>query len=374
MSTHSNPTYPPRAQPVARRALPRWWWWPVVSVTVASAVFGLGACTPPPEPPGPAPAVVPTAIPNRAPALPAPTNTPAPIPVGERVQLVSPPVSRQFYTVYGSTTDEIFRSIERLGPTGEKGERATGLAAAKRSYEYATRENRTSCATSAMTVTLAITVTLPKLDNPSRLSSVLLARWENFAAAVAAHEQRHVDIYLAGAAAMTEKMRSILPSITCAGVKAQVDAVWSSQETLTDQEQERFHEEDRARILASRQPIQAQRDANDARLRDLRSQAAAIDADLAAMKGQIDGLGTQIAGLKRQMESIERRYPNLVIPEPTYGEYERLRTQHNSLVSQLSPLVDRHNSTLGRSRTLADQDKTLVGEINGLVEQLNWIQ
>lgn len=115
----------------------------------------------------------------------------------------------------------------------------------------------------AMTVTLVITVTLPKLDNPSRLAPVLLARLEKFAAGADAHEQRHVDIYLAGAASMTEKMRAILPSITCGGVKALVDGVWSSQQTLIEQEQERFHEEDRARIRTLRQPIQAQIDANE---------------------------------------------------------------------------------------------------------------
>jgi predicted secreted Zn-dependent protease len=54
-----------------------------------------------------------------------------------------------------------------------------------------------------MTITLNLVVTLPQHDQLNELSQDIRTNWQRFAARVAAHEQRHVDIYLNGAKTMS---------------------------------------------------------------------------------------------------------------------------------------------------------------------------
>ena len=60
-----------------------------------------------------------------------------------------------------------------------------------------------------MTIKLDIKVTLPVLDHPERLPADLRASWNGFSAAIAAHEQHHVDIALTGASNLKDAMTAI---------------------------------------------------------------------------------------------------------------------------------------------------------------------
>jgi predicted secreted Zn-dependent protease len=75
---------------------------------------------------------------------------------------------------------------------------------------------------------LHLVVMLPRHETPDDLPADLRGRWERFVARVAAHEQRHVDIYLKGAKAMKARLEATRTAVSCADLEnkssASVDA------------------------------------------------------------------------------------------------------------------------------------------------------
>src|SRR3989442_8121842 len=67
---------------------------------------------------------------------------------------------------------------------------------------------------------------LPRHETADDLPADLRDRWERFVARVAAHEQRHVDIYLEGAQAMKARLEATRTAVSCADVEKAIDAEW----------------------------------------------------------------------------------------------------------------------------------------------------
>jgi predicted secreted Zn-dependent protease len=57
---------------------------------------------------------------------------------------------------------------------------------------------------------------LGRRGRPRGLPADLRGRWERFVARVAAHEQRHVDIYLEGAKAVKARLEATRTAVSCA--------------------------------------------------------------------------------------------------------------------------------------------------------------
>jgi chromosome segregation ATPase len=219
-----------------------------------------------------------------------------------------------------------------------------------------------------VTITLNLVVTLPRHERLDDLSNDVRERWLHFAAAVAAHEQRHVDIFMNRANAVKVRIEAALKNwASCADVEATLRSIWASHEAETKDAQREFDAEDRARILNDRKPLQAEIDARKARLTALTTEVPQLDATLedlsrrtAAVRGKIDAVKTEIAKA------------NGTCSRPT-ERIQRLCRQYNALVVTHNALVAEHASVVDHRNALAGEHNALVESINGLIEALNWV-
>jgi predicted secreted Zn-dependent protease len=299
---------------------------------------------------------------------------PSPSPAaGDRIKVAST-TSTTLYTVEGSTADQIFAYMEAYGPVDDRGGRGTGVTLYKSQLIWDTNRDPRSCAIASMTIKVDVQVMLPNLDNPGRLPAIIQSYWKKFADGVAAHEQRHVDIYLKGAETMRQKMAALPPAAGCSLLESAVYDVWTSQQALTDQEQDRFHQDERARIEAARAPLKQQVDANKSRLDSLNSQIAGIDAGLATLAAQADSLRRLLDSLKSQIQALDDRYAGASMPPDILRQYQSLTSQYSNLVPGYNALIDQYNGLVGQRNALTTQYEDLRAQTAALVEQYAWSQ
>lgn len=307
---------------------------------------------------------------NGSAEAPTPTAGPQSVDVGD-IQLQTS-LQTAYYMVNGTTTEAIFDSIEANGPKDAQGTRGSGITSVVWGYNWSGNEQPDgSCSIASMTIKVDMTVTLPQHANPGSLSPDILGHWQTYSAGVAAHEQHHVDIYLEGANAIKEKMQSIGQMSACNDLDAQIKTLWTNEQARIDGLQQAFHAEENARLAAERQPIQAQIDANRAKLTDLQSQIDSLDAQTAKLAKDIQDLRDQEDALDTQINQILVQFPG-VKPPTVQDRLEQLVQQSNDLLSQDNAKVDAHNSALNQRSALASQHDNLVKTTNALVESYNW--
>ena len=169
----------------------------------------------------------------------------------------------------------------------------------------------------------------PISDAPERVgqSDDVLAK-DSFVARVAAHEQRHVDIYLEGAKAMKARMEATRTAVSCTNLEKAIDAEWRAQQTEIERAQAEFHAVDETTARSEREELQARLDGTRARLEPVDAEIRRLDAELADLRRQVD------AGR--------------------------------------ADLVAQHNALAGRRGALAAEYYRLVADANDLIEFLNW--
>jgi predicted secreted Zn-dependent protease len=183
--------------------------------------------------------------------------------------VVTTSTATEYYPVRGTTAAAIFDEIDRNGLVEKSGQRAIGVTSVD--WKLASEG---PCHAPSLTITLRLVVTLPRHEQPEVLRGDVRRHWERFAARVAAHEQRHVDIFLDGANAMKASMETTRAGgASCAEVERAVDELWTRGQAEIDRAQEQFHAEDSAKSKAERGPMLADLDASKARL-------AALEADM----------------------------------------------------------------------------------------------
>jgi predicted secreted Zn-dependent protease len=289
----------------------------------------------------------------------------------DRVRLVTS-TATQTYSVYGASTDEILGYIGSYGPLDDQGQRATGLTETNWSLSWDNNHDPKACSIVSMTIKLDIKVTLPLLDHPERLPAALQGNWTGFAAAIAAHEQHHVETALAGASRLKDNMAAIVARASCTTLESDVNGAWSAQQARTAADQNQFHAQDQARVAAIRDPITAQINAGSARLESLKTQIASLDNTLRDLGAQMDTLSNSLKALKSQMTALEAQYPGLTMPPSVAQQYDSLSQQYNALVPAYNALVDNYNATLARRRASADEGDSLRASLNDLVDRYKW--
>jgi predicted secreted Zn-dependent protease len=238
-------------------------------------------------------------------------------------------VSTRYYPVRGTTTPAIFAAIDASGLVETSGQRAVGLTSAEWKLTSGDVDVRAvPCVFPSLTVTLRLVVTLPRHETPDDLPADLRDRWERFVARVAAHEQRHVDIYLDGANAMKARLEATRTAVSCADLEKAIDAAWQAQQADIERAQAEFHTEDDTRARSDREAVQARLDGTRARLEPLEADIRRLDAELADLRRQVDAGRTD--------------------------------------------LVAQHNELAGRRGGLAEEYNRLVADANGLIDALNW--
>ena len=260
---------------------------------------GLTACSSPPPAPPPQPAVVDTSV------------------------------STRDYAVRGTTTAAIFAAIDANGLVDTRGQRAVGVTSADWKLTSGDVDVRAvPCVFPSLTVTLHLVVTLPRHETPDDLPADLRARWERFVARVAAHEQRHVDIYLEGAKAMKARLEATRTAVSCAEIEKAIDAEWRAQQADIERAQAEFHAVDETTARSEREALQARLDGTRAQLEPVDAEIRRLDTELADLRRQVDG-----------------------------GRAD---------------LVAQHNALAGRRRALGEEHNRLVADANGVIDALNW--
>ena len=348
---------------------------PLIPVLLFSSVIISGCASTLPAPPQPSVPV------RREPAA----VTPAPPPPQPFVKLTTT-TPTTYYSVHGTTTRTIFEQIEANGLVETDGKRAMGLAVANsevklnalaivtepspgwRRFETDDVPTGALCTPESVTITLDLVVTLPRDERLDDLSNELRERWQHFAAAVAAHEQRHVDIFVNRANAVKARIEGALKNwASCGDLETTLRSMWAKHQAETKEAQREFDAEDRARILNDRKPLQAEIDTRKARLTALTTEVRQRDATLEnlnrradAVRGKIDAVRTEIAKA------------NGTCSRPT-ERIQRLCRQYNALVATHNALVAEHASVVEHRNALAGEHNALVESINGLIEALNWV-
>jgi len=272
------------------------------SVVAALALLvgaGLTACSSPPPAPPRQPAVVETSV------------------------------STRYYPVLGTTTAAIFTAVDANGPVQTSGQRAVGMTSAEWELTSGDVDVRAvPCVFPSLTVTLHLVVMLPRHETPDDLPADLRGHWERFVARVAAHEQRHVDIYLDGATAMKARLEATRTTVSCADLEKAIDAAWRAQQANIERAQTEFH-------AADETTAQSERESLEARLADARARLEPVDAE-------IRRVDTELAELRRQVDTGR------------------------------ADLVAQHNALAGRRGALAADYNRLVADANVLIDGLNW--
>jgi predicted secreted Zn-dependent protease len=194
-------------------------------------------------------------------------SSPPPAPPRQPV-VVETSVSTRHYPVRGTTTAAIFAAIDASGLVETSGQRAIGLTSADWKLTSGDVDaGAVPCVFPSLTVVLRLVVTLPRHETPDDLPADLRDRWERFIVRVAAHEQRHVDIFLEGAQAMKARLEATQTAASsCADLQKAIDAAWAGQQADIESAQARFHVEDGAKNQSERDSLQARLDVNRARL------------------------------------------------------------------------------------------------------------
>ena len=209
------------------------------------------------------------------------------------------------------------------------GQRAVGVTSAEWKLTSGDVDvHAVPCVFPSLTVMLHLVVMLPRHETPDDLPADLLGRWERFVARVAAHEQRHVDIYLEGAKAMKARLEATRTAVSCADLEKTIDAAWRAQQADIERAQAEFHAVDETTARSEREALQARLDGTRARLEP-------VDAE-------IRRLDTELADLRRQVDAGR------------------------------ADLVAQHNAIAARRGALAEEYNRLVADANGLIDALNW--
>jgi predicted secreted Zn-dependent protease len=262
---------------------------------------GLAACSSPPPAPPRQPAVVETSV------------------------------STRYYPVRGTTTAAIFAAIDANGLVETSGQRAVGLTSAEWKLTSGDVDIRAvPCVFPSLTVRLQLVVMLPRHETPGDLPADLRDRWERFVARVTAHEQRHIDIYLAGAKTMKARLEATRTAVSCADLEKAIDAAWRAQQADIERAQAEFHAADETTARSEREALQA-------RLDGTRAQLEPVDAE-------IRRLDTELADLRRQVAAGR------------------------------ADLVAQHNALNGQRRALAEEYNRLVADANDLIDALDWVR
>src|SRR5882724_8408071 len=189
-------------------------------------------------------------------------SSPPPAPPRQPVG-VETSVSTRYYPVRGTTTAAIFAAIDANGLVDTSGQRAVGVTSAEWKLTSGDVDVRAvPCVFPSLTVMLHLVVMLLRHETPDDLPADLPARWERFVARVAAHEQRHVDIYLEGAKAMKARLEATRTAVSCADLEKAIDAAWRAGQADIERAQTEFHAADETTARSEREALQARLDGN----------------------------------------------------------------------------------------------------------------
>lgn len=193
------------------------------------------------------------------------------IKVGPSV-VIDMPESRDSYALEGADSRALFASVRRNGLTdGESSTPVSGLTTfGTRKQDVRTVQIDGGCALDVMSFENTIVITLPK-PAPAARSADLEAKVARFTEAVRVHEERHVQIRREHLEDLASTLKALPPEPTCDALKKTIGAAVQNMIDTERRAQDRFHEEDAARIKAACATLEQQVGSLASTLASLRS-------------------------------------------------------------------------------------------------------
>ena len=150
--------------------------------------------------------------------------------VGTAQAGVSISIRHKFFSVSGSSIQDVVRSLKRNGPLHRDiGRRAIGLADFRHRYRLTTTSEGGRCKVSKVHVSLRIILTLPRLSSRARLSARHGARWRTIEAMIRRHENRHAALYKQFARALERRLKRLRPAASCSALRSKARQIEKSE-------------------------------------------------------------------------------------------------------------------------------------------------
>ncbi|HYS15454.1 MAG TPA: DUF922 domain-containing protein [Candidatus Binatia bacterium] len=279
--------------------------------------------------------------------------------------------STEYYSVRGETASAIFEYFEKNSPTDDKGHRAGGLTSSSWNLAFNGTDGPAGCSPYSITIALNLVITLPRHDHPASLSEDIRTRWQRLVARVAAHEQRHVDIYLDGVKTMKTRMEALRRPRSCSELQKEIADIWTSQKAETDRAQDRFDDEDAARTEVDRKPLRARIDINRARLATVESELRDHEQIVDDLEQQLETTHTRIGTVTVEMGKSDTAPSNCPRARPGDRAWT-LCQQYSDLVAAYHALVGPYNGAVARRKALVSEYDQIIAVITGLLEAYNW--
>ena len=164
-------------------------------------------------------------------------------PVGERTQL-----SVGYYSIAGSTFDELDQQISLHGPTVNKVGRALAATNVRMLPDFQFKTVGGKCTVASARVDVQAHVTLPRLTNPERVKRELSKVWNNLEQYARLHESVHVAIADSYALKAEKAVTALPPQPDCQTLRG--NAVLAFRKLMAEHEREQiqFDEDEKDRI------------------------------------------------------------------------------------------------------------------------------
>ena len=274
-----------------------------------------------------------------------PPPTPKPLGLDKVHDTVS--VDTKYYSVTGTTTDAVRRSLEGHWVEPE----VVGVTEREIEYEANVTSYDDYCHLEWIDINVKIVMTIPRHSNPSALNSPLSERWSKFAQDTAKHEQQHTDIYHEGFDNLKAKMAEILDIHTnCNGAYSAVDVILEQEWELTTLRQHEFHSSE---------------------ARECRFQETFFEAQIDRHETALNNYDKELKNLKQQMEQLEQQITEMdesMLWYESIGDtasYNNLVNPYNSALLLYEVRSDVYNDTVSKyNREL--------NKINDLVDEMYW--
>ena len=131
-----------------------------------------------------------------------------------------------YFTVRGSTLEELDRDLDRNGPMMEtSGTRHPGATQVKFGGKVTYKPKDGSCRVASTALTLHLVETLPKWIRPKNASASTAIIWKTLADDISRHEAQHANIARGYVKKMESALRNLAPEPSCDAMEARVNTV-----------------------------------------------------------------------------------------------------------------------------------------------------
>jgi chromosome segregation ATPase len=219
-----------------------------------------------------------------------------------------------------------------------------------------------------------VVVTLPRHERFGSLTEEQQARWQDYERRVAAHEQRHVDIFSEVIAAAKVGVESLSDRFSdCGRLDREANELWDAAFERDAALQDDFHRGEAGRSADLRAPLEAAIAENESRLALLNARLEGWSEELAELEARIVSLDSGLEPYVTEMDAIRLEYPDLTLSQDVFEEYGRLYSESTVLNDERNAVAAQHGELVEGYNGSSDEFNSINSRNNELIEELNWL-